>query len=120
MVRVKSIFRRHSYDSCTAKKSFSLTEKEILTLKHESIMHSPKTFFPLDLIQDLARKKHKAGALLTDPVAEAMLLARVWKKTQDSGRRTRKNWYELHEVEIPGSRLNLMLEARYGAYPYRN
>lgn len=83
---------------------------------HESIMHSPKTFFPLDLIQALARKKHKAGALLTDPVAEAMLLARVWKQTQDSGRRTRKNWYELHEVEIPGSRLNLMLEARYGAY----
>jgi hypothetical protein len=95
-------------------KSFSLTETEMLTLEHESIVSSPKSFFLLDLVQDLAHRKCDAGALLTNPVDEAMLHARVWKKTQDNGRRNRTNWSELHEMYIPGSQLNRMFEARYG------
>ena len=94
-------------------KAFSLTELDMQTLKHESIANSPKSFYPLDLVQDLARRKYKVGALLSDPVDEAMLHARVWKKWQDNGRRNRTNWRELDEIFVPGSRLNRMLEARY-------
>ncbi|KAF8347262.1 hypothetical protein F5887DRAFT_51143 [Amanita rubescens] len=93
-----------------AKKAFTLTESEMLTLPHESIANSPKTFFALDAIKALARRKHQAGALLMDPVDQAMLNATVWKKTEDNGRRNRTNWSVASDLEVPGSRLNLALE----------
>ena len=92
-----------------AKKAFSLTEAEMLTLPHESITNSPKTF-ALDAIKALARRKHRAGALLMDPVDQAMLNATVWKKIEDNGRRNRTNWRVGWGMEIPGSLLNLALE----------
>jgi hypothetical protein len=93
-----------------AKKAFSLTEAELLTLPHESIANSPKSFFALDAIKALARKKYTAGALLMDPVDEAMLGATVWKKTQDNGRRNKGNWSVLEEWQIPGTRMYRYME----------
>ncbi|KAJ7060791.1 hypothetical protein C8F01DRAFT_1140890 [Mycena amicta] len=45
-----------------AKKSFGLTEREILTLPHESIPGSPKTYFDLSAVRALHHRKFEAGA----------------------------------------------------------
>jgi hypothetical protein len=94
----------------SAKKAFSLTEAEMLTLPHECIANSPKSYFPLDAVKALARRKYEAGALLSDPVDDAMLSAAVWKKSQDNGRRNKGNWTVLSEWQIPGSRMYKALE----------
>jgi len=82
----------------------------MLTLPHESIANSPKSYFVLDQIQALARRKYNAGALLSDPVDEAMLNATVWKKVNDNGRRNKGNWSVLPEWQVPGSRLYQAME----------
>jgi hypothetical protein len=82
----------------------------MLTLPHECIANSPKSYFPLDAVKALARKKYDAGALLSDTVDTAMLDARVCKKINDNGRRNKGNWSELSNWEIPGSRIHQALE----------
>jgi|ERR1700722_3470388 len=99
-----------------AKKSFSLTEAEMLTLPHECIANSPKSYFPLDAIKALAREKFEAGALLSDPVDEAMLNATVWQKREDNGRRNKGNWTVLSEWQIPGSRIYEALKSMKAKY----
>ncbi|KAJ7060761.1 hypothetical protein C8F01DRAFT_1369684 [Mycena amicta] len=49
-----------------AKKSFGLTEREILTLPHESIPGSLKTYFDLSAVRALHHRKFEAGALFEE------------------------------------------------------
>ncbi|KAJ7120644.1 hypothetical protein C8R46DRAFT_929198, partial [Mycena filopes] len=72
-----------------AKKAFSLTEREILTLRHEAIPASPKTYFAVADVRALQRRKYIAGALLS---AEPKGKWRVLKVTTSSGRRKKANF----------------------------
>ena len=96
-----------------AKKAFSLTEDEIMTLPHENIAGSPKSYFALKDVQALAKRKFEAGALLEDPNADPSVLDRagVRKKSQDNGRRNKGNWTDVSSWMIPGSRMSLQLQA---------
>lgn len=50
----------------TAKRAFKLTDAELLTLPHEQIAASPKSYYALRDIQRFAHRKFQAGALLED------------------------------------------------------
>ncbi|KAJ7106847.1 hypothetical protein C8R43DRAFT_1243760 [Mycena crocata] len=76
-----------------AKKSFSLTETEILTLRHESIPSSPKTYFALADVKALQKRKFDAGALLEMDVKGTW---RVSKSTTSTGRRCKANFSEVY------------------------
>ncbi|KAL0954099.1 hypothetical protein HGRIS_005246 [Hohenbuehelia grisea] len=77
----------------SAKSAYKLTEAEILTLRHEEIQASPKTFFPLQDVIDLAERKFLFGAGDIMPLQVDKLQLRVWKKTSTANnRRTRGNW----------------------------
>ncbi|KAF7978466.1 hypothetical protein HWV62_45585 [Athelia sp. TMB] len=96
-----------------AKKAFSLTEDEIMTLPRENIAASPKSYFALKDVQALAKRKFEAGALLEDPNDDPSVLDRagVRKKYQDNGRRNKGNWTDVSSFMIPGSRMSLQLQA---------
>ncbi|KZP30594.1 hypothetical protein FIBSPDRAFT_850485 [Athelia psychrophila] len=95
-----------------AKKAFSLTEAELLTLPHECIAASPKSYFALKDVQALAHRKHEAGALLEDPSSDPDVLegAGVRKKRQDNGRRNKGNWADVSSWQVPGSRMFLAMQ----------
>ncbi|KAJ7706623.1 hypothetical protein B0H16DRAFT_1746844 [Mycena metata] len=79
-----------------AKKAFGLTEAEILTLPHESIPGSLKTYFDVDDARALQMRKFAAGALLS---VEPTGRWRVLKATTSEGRRRKANFYEIHDAE---------------------
>jgi hypothetical protein len=76
-----------------AKKTFGLTEAEILTLRHESVPASPKTYFALADAKALQQRKFAAGALLETDVKGTM---RVLKSTTSTGRRCKANFREFY------------------------
>ena len=84
-----------------ARKAFGLTEQEILTLPHESIMASPKTFFLYKDVKELAIQKFLAGAYKSD-VGDPRLASnimfkyvRTFTKTDYKPKlRTRLNWLD--------------------------
>ncbi|KAJ7105506.1 hypothetical protein C8R44DRAFT_745672 [Mycena epipterygia] len=76
-------------------KAFSLTENEILTLPHESILGSPKTYFALADAKALQRCKLAAGTLLETGVKDGYL--RVLRSETDEGRRKKANFWCIHE-----------------------
>ncbi|KAF7351139.1 hypothetical protein MSAN_01676400 [Mycena sanguinolenta] len=79
-----------------AKGAFKLTEAEMLTLPHESIPNSGKSYsyYALSDVKALARRKFLAGASLVDLSADSHVLenAGVQKKHTDNGQRNRGNW----------------------------
>ncbi|KAJ7130697.1 hypothetical protein C8R46DRAFT_1048810 [Mycena filopes] len=68
-----------------AKKAFTLTEREILTLRHESIPASPKTYFAVADVRALQRRN-----------SEPQGNWRVLKATTSSGRRKKANFWEFY------------------------
>ncbi|KAJ7106863.1 hypothetical protein C8R43DRAFT_1045353 [Mycena crocata] len=76
-----------------AKKSFSLTETDILTLRHESIPSSLKTYFALADVKALQKRKFDAGALLEMDVKGTW---RVSKSMTSAGRRCNANFSEVY------------------------
>ncbi|KAJ7685923.1 hypothetical protein B0H17DRAFT_1225227 [Mycena rosella] len=76
-----------------AKKEFGLTEAEILTLRHESVTASPKTYFALADAKVLQQRKFAAGALLNVDVKGFM---RVLKSTISTGCRCKANFSEFY------------------------
>lgn len=96
----------------TAKKAFSLTEAELLTLPRECIAGSLKSYFALKDVQALAKRKFEAGALLEDPNSDPSTLDRagVREKYQDNGRRNKGNWMGVPSWTIPGSQKFLIME----------
>ncbi|KAJ7159211.1 hypothetical protein C8R43DRAFT_1233989 [Mycena crocata] len=90
---------RHPYGThvmfkSDAKKAFSLTETEILTLPHESIPGSFKTYFALTDAKALQRRKFDSGALSSVGVKGNL---RVLRAMPDSGRRKKANFWEFHD-----------------------
>ncbi|KAF7356431.1 hypothetical protein MVEN_00976000 [Mycena venus] len=77
-----------------AKKAFNLTEREVLTLPHESIPASPKTYFALADIRALQQRKFVAGALLDTDLKGQL---RVLKSTTNTGRRCKANFVCLYD-----------------------
>ena len=98
---------------CTAKRAFKLVDAELLTLPHEQIAASPKSYYAFKDVQDLARRKYQAGALLEDLSEDPDVIenAGVRKKYQDNGRRNKGNWHDLASFQVPGSRMSLLLAA---------
>ena len=70
-----------------------------MTLRHEAISGSPKTFYSLVDVKNLSIEKFVAGALPLDfdmPGQPKTGTVRIFKKTDHSpNRRTRKNWMDL-------------------------
>ncbi|KAF8208410.1 hypothetical protein K438DRAFT_1961025 [Mycena galopus ATCC 62051] len=94
-----------------AKRAFKLTDAEMLTLPHEAIASSPKSYYPLDRVKDLARRKYLAGAALADLSQDPDVLetAGVRKKYEDNGRRNKGNWGSVSSFQVPGSRMAMNL-----------
>ena len=73
-----------------------------MTLRHEAISGSPKTFYSLVDVKNLSIEKFVAGALPLDfdmPGQPKTGTVRIFKKTDHSpNRRTRKNWMDLERV----------------------
>ncbi|KAE9386623.1 hypothetical protein BT96DRAFT_948987 [Gymnopus androsaceus JB14] len=61
-----------------AKSKYSLTDADILTLRHESISNSPKSFFSYVDVRNLAEKKFASGAM-KDGYDLPELRALVWR-----------------------------------------
>ncbi|KAG8987664.1 hypothetical protein FRB94_001575 [Tulasnella sp. JGI-2019a] len=78
------------------KNAFKLTEKEIMTLPHECIPGSAKTFFSCADAKDLALRKSAAdadkdvGAI--SPGLSFVGVQGVFRKTDDNNRSRRKNF----------------------------
>ena len=98
---------------CAAKRAFKLTDADLLTLPHEQIAASPKSYYALRDVQNLARRKFHAGALFEDLSSnpDALESAGVRKKYQDNGRRNKGNWDDVPSFQVPGSRMALLLAA---------
>lgn len=96
-----------------AKRAFKLTDAELLTLAHEQIAASPKSYYALKDVKALARRKYEAGALLEDLSENPDVIgsAGVRKKYQDNGRRNKGNWDDAPSFEVPGSRMALYMAA---------
>ncbi|KAJ7092288.1 hypothetical protein B0H15DRAFT_1021040 [Mycena belliarum] len=77
-----------------AKKTFGLTEAEVLTLRHESIPRSPKTYFSLADVQALQQRKFDAGALFD---VELKGNIRVLLATASTGRRCKANFSQVYD-----------------------
>lgn len=73
-----------------------------MTLRHEAISGSPKTFYSLADVKNLSFEKFVASALPLDfdlPGQPKTGTVRIFKKTDHSpNRRTRKNWMDLERV----------------------
>lgn len=112
-MRSENWWRNVLIDLCIAKKAFKLTDTELLTLPHEQIVSSPKSYYALKDVKALARRKYQAGALLEDLSGDPDVIecAGVRKKWQDNGRRNKGNWHEASSFEVPGSRMALRLAA---------
>lgn len=78
-----------------AKSAYDLTEKEILTLRYESIPGSPKTFFIYEEVLALYDRKMEAGAYKLDMKPKAQITTRAFEKVEATTRRSRKNFSEL-------------------------
>jgi hypothetical protein len=76
-----------------AKMAFRLTEQEILTLPHESIPGSFKTYYAFHAVKALHSRKFIAGAL-ADRELKGNL--RMLRATTDTGRRCKANFYEFY------------------------
>ncbi|VDB96720.1 unnamed protein product [Peniophora sp. CBMAI 1063] len=85
-----------------AKSSFGLTDKDIMTLRHEAISGSPKTFYSLIDVKNLSFEKFAASALSLDfkmPGQPKNGTVRIFQKTDHSpNRRTRTNWRDLERA----------------------
>ncbi|KAJ6497667.1 hypothetical protein C8R45DRAFT_983789 [Mycena sanguinolenta] len=94
-----------------AKRAFKLTDPELLTLPHESIACSPKTYFALAEVKALAQRKFLAGVALVDLSVDpdALESAGVRKKYQDNGRRNKGNWTGVSPWQVPGTRMAMQL-----------
>ncbi|KAJ7618215.1 hypothetical protein DFH06DRAFT_1107312 [Mycena polygramma] len=77
-----------------AKKAFGLTEAEILTIPHESIPSSPKTYFALADAKALQQRKLAAGAILEADVKGTW---RVMKSSTNTGRRCKANFSSFYD-----------------------
>ncbi|KAF8967928.1 hypothetical protein BDZ97DRAFT_1916501 [Flammula alnicola] len=76
-----------------AKSAYSVTEKEMLTLRYESIPGSAKTFFAQEDVKNLARRKFEAGANKLDVRYDQVKgELKLFKKMEDSNRSRRKNF----------------------------
>ncbi|KAJ6480665.1 hypothetical protein C8R47DRAFT_1135463 [Mycena vitilis] len=82
-----------------AKQSFSLTETEILTLPHESVPGSFKTYFSLPAVKALQQRKFAAGALLTVGVKNDHLRC-VLRSQSSVGRRKKANFECIHSGDV--------------------
>ncbi|KII85454.1 hypothetical protein PLICRDRAFT_56695 [Plicaturopsis crispa FD-325 SS-3] len=81
-----------------AKSAYKLTEAEMLTLPHESIPLSPKTFYAQDAIVDLAQRKLDAGAMKIDFMMPSSLMnftIRRFKKSDNDNRRRKANFSQI-------------------------
>ncbi|KAJ7493879.1 hypothetical protein FB451DRAFT_1164744 [Mycena latifolia] len=76
-----------------AMKAFGLTEMEILTLRHESVPASPKTYFALADAKTLQQRKFAAGSLLVLDVKGNL---RVLESTTSTGRRCKGNFWDMY------------------------
>lgn len=76
-----------------AKKAYSLTEQEILTLPCESIPASPKTYYSHADVKAMQKRKVEAGALFSDEVKGPLRLLQALTNT---GRRCKGNFLEVH------------------------
>lgn len=98
-----------------AKTAFGLTEQEILTLPHESITQSRKTFFSYRDVRNLAIRKFNAGACRIEvhfpgQVVSRGRMVRVFRKLkQKTRRRARTNWMDMEEC-LPSHIVDQMLE----------
>ncbi|KAJ6476654.1 hypothetical protein C8R47DRAFT_1051961 [Mycena vitilis] len=82
-----------------AKQSFSLTETEILTLPHESVPGSFKTYFSLPAVKALQQRKFAAGALLAVGVKNDYLRC-VLRSQSSGGRRKKANFECIHSGDV--------------------
>ncbi|KAJ7060780.1 hypothetical protein C8F01DRAFT_1083748 [Mycena amicta] len=78
-----------------AKKSFGLTEREILTLPHESIPGSLKTYFDLSAVRALHHRKFEAGALFEE-IDHRFTFIRVLLSSGAGSRQSKKNFFDPH------------------------
>jgi hypothetical protein len=79
-----------------AKSAYGLTDKEMATLKHESIPRSAKTFFSQEDAKNLARRKFIAGASKPGfQLDEVKGELRLFHKALDSNVSRRKNFIPL-------------------------
>ncbi|TFY81260.1 hypothetical protein EWM64_g2754 [Hericium alpestre] len=91
-----------------AKHAYGLTEEEILTLPHESIPNSSKTFFSCQTAADLSLKKDKFfdPEFEIPPADEKKQISRglvkkpraVFKKTDNDVRRRKANFIEMSVI----------------------
>lgn len=80
-----------------AKSQFKLTETEVLTLQHEAIPCSPKTFYAREDVKALALRKYEAGAvkLGVEPDPSDPIYGRRFKKVSENVRGRKQNFREM-------------------------
>ena len=80
-----------------AKSAYSVSEKEIMALRHESIPCSSKTFFGQEDVKKLAERKRDAGVIKPGDLLDQVSVPfrqdmRLFKKVDNNNRSRRKNF----------------------------